>query len=79
MMKKRIINAALLPILALVLTLTACSNNGGQTGVQNDGIAPVDANGALPDSTRQYYNDTSISGMEHRVDTEIRDSTNLQQ
>jgi hypothetical protein len=65
-------------IAGLALTITACSNNGGQTGVQDDGIKAIDNNGALPDTNAQYHNDSTVNGMEHRVDTELRDSTNLQ-
>jgi hypothetical protein len=78
-MKRRMINLAVLSTLALALTLTACSNNGGQTGVQDDGIKAVDANGALPEGAGQYHNTKDSTGMEKRVDTQIRDSSNLQQ
>ena len=62
-------------ITGLALAMVSCSNNGGQTGVQDDGIKSLDANGALPDSVGQYYNSQDSTGMEHRVDTERRDSS----
>ncbi|RYF86244.1 MAG: hypothetical protein EON98_04265 [Chitinophagaceae bacterium] len=65
-------------VLILVLSiglLQACSNNGGQTGVQNDGIKSVDTNGGLADTT--YKGDqsaTDTSKMENRVDLSKRDT-----
>lgn len=60
-------------------TLVSCSNNGGQTGVQDDGTKAADPNGALPDTTGQYHNTNDHNGMNHRVDTEVRDSNQLKQ
>ena len=55
--------------------LEACSNNGGQTGVQNDGTKLGDTNGGLADTaftTNQSATDTSKG--EHRVDLSKRDT-----
>jgi hypothetical protein len=55
--------------------LQACSNNGGQTGVQNDGMKLGDTNGGLADTARttdQSATDT-LKG-EHRVDISTRDT-----
>lgn len=68
----------LLILLSGFLILQSCSNNGGESGVQNDGIKAVDSNGALDDSRRQARDpsvDTAV-GDQH-VDTEKRDSSRL--
>jgi hypothetical protein len=65
----------LLIVLGSILILQACSNNGGQSGAVNDGISPVDSNGALADTpytTNQSATDTSK--MEDRVETSKRDT-----
>lgn len=70
-MKKLILAAG------LFMAIQSCSNNGGESGVVDDGMKPVDANGGLPDDTTQMQNgrtDTSAKG-EDRVDIERRDST----
>lgn len=58
-----------------VVLLTACSNNGGQTGVQQDGMKLGDTNGGLAD-TAQTTNQspTDSSKGEHRVDIATRDT-----
>jgi hypothetical protein len=69
-MKKLILAAG------LFMAIQSCSNNGGESGVVDDGMKPADANGALPDDTAQMNNgriDTAKG--EDRVDTERRDST----
>ncbi|RYG17062.1 MAG: hypothetical protein EOO07_11895 [Chitinophagaceae bacterium] len=55
--------------------LAACSNNGGQTGVQNDGMKLGDTNGGRADTlvtTDQSATDTAKG--EHRVDISTRDT-----
>ncbi len=58
-----------------IVLLAACSNNGGQTGVQDDGMKLGDTNGGLADTaqtTDQSAADTSKG--EHRVDVATRDT-----
>jgi hypothetical protein len=65
----------LIVILGSFLILQACSNNGGQTGVQNDGIKTIDSNGGLADTP--FVKDpspTDSSKMENRVGTSKRDT-----
>ena len=58
-----------------VFFLIACSNNGGQTGVQNDGMSLGDTNGGLADTTFGAGTaGTDTSKMEHRVDVSKRDT-----
>ena len=55
--------------------LQACSNNEGQTGVQNDGMKLGDTNGGRADTavtTDQSVTDTAKG--EHRVDVSKRDT-----
>jgi hypothetical protein len=69
-MKKLILAAG------LFMAIQSCSNNGGESGVVDDGMRAADSNGALPDDTTLMHNgrtDTSAKG-EDRVDTERRDS-----
>ena len=54
--------------------LTACSNNGGQTGVQNDGMKLGDTNGGLADTGYSNQSATDTSKGEHRVDISSRDT-----
>ena len=64
-------------MLSLVAVLQACSNNGGESGVVNDGIRASDSNGALPDGHNIPANSPAIDSAhgDHRVDTENRDSS----
>lgn len=58
-----------------VAFLVACSNNDGQTGVQNDGMKLGDTNGGLADTARTTnQSPTDTSKMEHRVDISTRDT-----
>ena len=61
-------------ILAGVFFLAACSNNGGQTGVQNDGMKLGDTNGGLADTMYRNQSATDTSKGEHRVDLSKRDT-----
>lgn len=55
--------------------LQACSNNGGQTGVQNDGMKAGDTNGGLADTARTTdQSATDTSKGEHRTDLSSRDT-----
>ncbi|HYO22519.1 MAG TPA: hypothetical protein VER36_08940 [Flavisolibacter sp.] len=68
-MKKAVI------LLMSIAILQACSNNGGQTGVQNDGMKLGDTNGGRADTavtTDQSGTDTAKG--EHRVDISTRDT-----
>jgi len=67
-----------LMIIASFFLLQACSNNGGESGVVNDGIKAVDSNGALDDSRRQPRDSSVDSSIgDDRVDTEKRDSSKV--
>jgi len=58
-----------------IAMLQACSNNEGQTGVQNDGMKLGDTNGGRADTlvtTDQSTTDTAKG--EHRVDISTRDT-----
>lgn len=58
-----------------IAMLQACSNNEGQTGVQNDGMKLGDTNGPRADTlvtTDQSATDTAKG--EHRVDISTRDT-----
>jgi hypothetical protein len=61
-------------LLMSVGTLAACSNNNGQTGVQNDGMKLGDTNGGLADTSYHNQSATDTSKMEHRVDISQRDT-----
>ena len=55
--------------------LQACSNNGGETGSQNDGIKTVDSNGGAADTAQTTdQSATDSSKGEHRVDLSKRDT-----
>lgn len=55
--------------------LVACSNNGGQTGVMQDGMTLGDTNGGLADTAfGRGTAATDTSKMEHRVDISKRDT-----
>jgi len=58
-----------------IALLQACSNNNGESGVQNDGIKAVDSNGGLADTARTTdQSATDTSKMEDRVDLSKRDT-----
>jgi len=62
-------------VLMSIAILQACSNNGGQTGVQDDGMKIGDTNGGKADTavtTDQSATDTAKG--EHRVDISTRDT-----
>jgi len=57
--------------------LHACGPSSTQSGVDNDGIKTIDANGALPDDTAIRPNPSIDTARgENRVDIERRDSAN---
>lgn len=60
--------------------LQSCSNNGGESGAQNDGFnGAADSNGGLADTThKKDQSATDTSKMEHRVDLSKRDTFNKQ-
>ncbi len=60
----------------LVVIGSACNdsnNNPGESGAVNDGMAPVDENGALQDTGYQYTPATDSAKGEDRVDLQQRD------
>lgn len=62
-------------ILTGFIFLQSCSNNEGQTGVQNDGMKLGDTNGGLADTARTTdQSATDTSKMENRVDISTRDT-----
>ena len=64
-----------LSILMSIVVLQACSNNGGQTGVQDDGMKLGDTNGGRADTTvTSDQSATDTSKGEHRVDISTRDT-----
>jgi hypothetical protein len=67
-----------LSILMSFAILQACSNNEGQTGVQDDGMKLGDTNGGLADTTYSNQSATDTSKMEHRVDISTRDTFDKQ-
>ncbi|NTS40059.1 MAG: hypothetical protein EOO14_03805 [Chitinophagaceae bacterium] len=56
--------------------LTACSNNGGESGVVNDGMKMGDTNGGLADTPYTNQGATDTSQLENRVDISTRDTAN---
>lgn len=66
-------------VLMSIATLIACSNNGGQTGVQNDGTKLGDTNGGLADTAYTNQSATDTAKLEHRVDLSKRDTFQKQQ
>lgn len=66
-------------ILTGIVLLQACSNNDGQTGVQNDGMKLGDTNGGLADTPYHNQSATDTSKMENRVDISNRDTANKPQ
>jgi hypothetical protein len=66
-------------LLMIVFALTACGNQSGQTGVDNDGIKTIDSNGGLADTVNRTNNAaTDSSKGEHRVDISNRDTLKKQ-
>ena len=63
-----------LSVLMSIAILQACSNNEGQTGVQQDGMKLGDTNGGLADTSYRNQGATDTSKMEHRVDISKRDT-----
>ena len=64
-----------LAILAAFFILQSCSNNGGESGVVNDGKKAIDSNGGLADTPYNHLNPaTDTSKMENRVDLSKRDT-----
>ena len=61
-------------IMMSCVVLAACSNNGGQTGVQNDGMKAGDTNGGLADTSYTNQSATDTTKGEHRVDISERDT-----
>lgn len=61
-------------LLAGFAFLTACSNNGGQSGVMNDGMKLGDTNGGLADTAYTNQGATDTSKLENRVDISKRDT-----
>jgi hypothetical protein len=62
-------------ILMSFVLLQACSNNNGQSGVQDDGMKLGDTNGGLADTARTTdQSATDTSKGEHRVDLSKRDT-----
>ena len=62
-------------IVTSIILLSACSNNGGESGVVNDGFNGAgDTNGGLSDTSQIYNPEIDTSRSEDRVDTEKRDS-----
>ena len=62
-------------LLMSIGTLAACSNNNGQTGVQDDGMKLGDTNGGKADTlaTRDQSTTDTAQG-EHRVDISSGDT-----
>jgi hypothetical protein len=61
--------------IASALSFVACNpsnNNPGESGAQNDGMGPADANGALQDTGYQYTPETDTAKKEHRTDVSDR-------
>lgn len=64
-----------LVLLISIGMLQACSNNGGESGSQNDGIKIVDSNGGAADTAwKGDQSATDTSKLEHRVDLSKRDT-----
>lgn len=67
-MKKLTFAAAL----AFLFACNPSNHNPGETGAINDGMTPVDTNGALQDTGYQYTPQTDTAKMEHRTDVQKR-------
>lgn len=62
---------------AALLVLGACNpsnHNPGETGAINDGIKPIDQNGALQDTGYEYTPQTDTAIGESRVDVQPRNT-----
>lgn len=57
---------------ALLFACNPSNNNPGERGAINDGIKPVDQNGALQDTGYNYTSPTDTAKDEHRVDVQPR-------
>jgi hypothetical protein len=66
----------LLAIASLMIFISACNPNSGQSGVDDDGIKTIDSNGAFEESTPsvQAGPATDSTAGEDRVDVQKRDS-----
>jgi hypothetical protein len=64
-------------VLSTTLALAACSNNGGEGGVVDDGIKASDPNGAREGSTRLPDSTDTTKNLGQPVDTEKRDSSGM--
>jgi hypothetical protein len=63
-------------MISLLLILASCGESG-QGGVVNDGIEPIDPNGALVDSTKPWSAAIDTAEGQNRVDIQQRDSAEL--
>lgn len=57
---------------ALFFACNPSNHNPGESGAQNDGMTPVDTNGALVDTGYQYTPQTDTAKGEHRTDIQQR-------
>ena len=61
------------------ILVQSCSNNGGESGVQDDGFKGAsDSNGGLPNTEQPTNPQTDTARGEHRVDTEKRYDSSLE-
>lgn len=58
---------------AFLFACNPSNNNPGEGGAQNDGIKPVDQDGALQDTGYTYTPQTDTAKGEHRTDIQNRD------
>ena len=63
-------------LVTVLLAVTSCGGSG-EGGVINDGIQPVDPNGALVDSTKPWNPAIDSTRGESRVDIQQRGSTHV--
>ncbi|WP_132052370.1 hypothetical protein [Pseudocnuella soli] len=64
--------AAIILSAALLVACNASNNNPGESGAVNDGIKPVDQNGAMQDTGYNYTPETDTAKGEDRVDLQQR-------
>lgn len=64
-------------ILFIALYALLSCGESSQGGVVNDGIEPIDPNGALVDSTKPWNPKIDTARGEHRVDIQKRGSTRV--
>ena len=57
---------------ALLFACNPSNNNPGESGAINDGMKPVDQNGALQDTGNKYTPQTDTVKAEDRVDVQPR-------